>query len=63
MKRPPAFGLMFLVLFLFTCGKQSEKVEANKPTEDFKVRVDRFADLEILRYQVPQFEDLSLRQK
>ena len=32
-------------------------------TEDFKVRVDRFADIEILRYQVPEFEKLSLRQK
>ena len=63
MKRPSTFGLMFLVLFLFACGKQGETVEANKPTEDFEVRVDRFADLEILRYQVPQFEKLSLRQK
>ena len=32
-------------------------------TEDFKVRADRFADIEILRYQVPEFEKLSLRQK
>ena len=29
----------------------------------FDYTVDRFADIEVLRYQVPGFEDLSLRQK
>ncbi|MFA6590334.1 MAG: dihydrofolate reductase, partial [Bacteroidales bacterium] len=32
-------------------------------TENFNYKVDRFADVEIIRYQVPGFEDLSLRQK
>ncbi len=31
--------------------------------EDFKYTVDRFADIEILRYRVPCFEKLSLKQK
>ena len=31
--------------------------------EDFNYVVDQFADLEILRYKVPGFESLSLRQK
>ena len=31
--------------------------------EDFSYIVDQFADLQILRYQVPGFENLSLRQK
>ena len=30
---------------------------------DFNYTVDRFADIEVLRYQVPGFEDLSLQQK
>ena len=30
---------------------------------NFNYSVDRFADLEVLRYQVPGFEDLSLQQK
>ena len=34
-----------------------------KQKNNFKVQVDRFADIEILRYQVPGFDDLSLRQK
>lgn len=31
--------------------------------EDFTYHVDQFADLEILRYRVPDFESLSLQQK
>ena len=30
--------------------------------EEFSYIVDQFADLQILRYQVPGFENLSLRQ-
>lgn len=30
---------------------------------DFDYKVDRFADIEVLRYKVPGFEDLSLKQK
>lgn len=31
--------------------------------DNFNYVVDRFADIEVLRYQVPEFENLSLRQK
>ena len=31
--------------------------------ENFDYTVDKFADLQILRYQVPGFEELSLKQK
>lgn len=30
---------------------------------NFDYSVDRFADIEVLRYQVPGFEELSLQQK
>jgi len=33
------------------------------PVENFKYSVDKFADIEILRYRVPDFEKLSLKQK
>ncbi|MBP7613557.1 MAG: dihydrofolate reductase [Paludibacter sp.] len=33
------------------------------PVENFKYTVDKFADIEILRYRVPDFEKLSLKQK
>ena len=39
--------------------------ESNKVNEEkeFQYEVDRFADLRVLRYQVPGFETLSLKQK
>jgi len=42
------------------CG--AEKATTPK-IEDFKYTVDKFADIEILRYRVPDFENLSLKQK
>ena len=36
---------------------------ATPKIEDFKYSVDKFADIEILRYRVPDFEKLNLKQK
>lgn len=33
------------------------------PADDFNYQVDRFADIEVLRYKVPDFDSLSLQQK
>lgn len=41
---------------LLACG-------AKKADENFSYSVDKFADIEILRYQVPDFDSLSLQQK
>ena len=38
----------------------SAKANENK---DFNYHVDRFADIEVLRYEVPEFDSLSLQQK
>ena len=43
-------------------GRQAE-TNAVSPDTGFNYVVDQFADLEILRYQIPGFESLSLRQK
>lgn len=42
-------------------GQKVEKTEL--PQGEFNYVVDQFADLQILRYQVPGFESLSLKQK
>jgi dipeptidyl-peptidase-3 len=47
------------VLSLAAC-EQANKSGGNA---DFSYTVERFADLEVLRYQVPGFEQLSLQQK
>lgn len=49
---------MATAIFASSCSKHES--EADK---GFDYHVDRFADIEVLRYQVPGFEDLSLRQK
>ncbi len=40
------------------CGAPSEK-----PENDFKYTIDSFADLKVMRYQIPGWENLSLQQK
>lgn len=40
---------------LFSCSGKKEA--------DFKYSVDEFADIEVLRYQIPGWEDLTLKQK
>ena len=41
----------------------SPKQAANAADDDFDYTVDRFADIEVLRYKVPDFDSLSLNQK
>ena len=48
-------------MLIFSC-KTSHK-EAKTKTDNFKFFVEQFADLKILRYQVPGFDTLSLNQK
>ena len=52
--------LIIMAGLLITTGK----INAVTPRiEDFKYSVDKFADIEILRYRIPDFEKLSLKQK
>ena len=51
---------LFLV---FTLSTNISCDMSSKQKNNFKVQVDRFSDIEILRYEVPGFEDLSLKQK
>ena len=49
------------VILLTACGgaKKTNTAEA----DNFKYTVEQFADLQILRYKVPEFETLTLKQK
>jgi dipeptidyl-peptidase III len=62
MKKTFIFLFLFSILFLTGCDKE-ENNDMQKQTSDFKFQTEQFADLGILRYQVPGFEDLSLKQK
>jgi dipeptidyl-peptidase-3 len=54
------FGVAAL---LSACGQGGQKDERTAQNEDFHYLLDEFADLKVMRYQVPGWEDLTLRQK
>jgi len=54
--------LAFLMVILVAgCKKAEEPAEAT--AQEFQWQIDQFADLKILRYQVPGFDELPLDQK
>jgi dipeptidyl-peptidase III len=69
MKNLSKWLLLLLPFFIFNCSpkEQQEKdtqaqTQAPEP-DDFQYKTDQFADLQILRYRVPDFEKLTLEQK
>ncbi|GAA4269875.1 dipeptidyl-peptidase 3 family protein [Hyunsoonleella aestuarii] len=66
MKLKTISTILLVVIFLYSCAndktkKQEEPVKA-QPTE-FNFNVEQFADIKILRYQIPGWEKLSLQQQ
>ena len=67
-KREPVAGrlpppLLKPIVVRTACGRPPSSRDKDAPTDDFKVRVDSFADVRILRYRVAGFDKLTLRQK
>lgn len=55
---------IFMSAILLSCDNSDKKNIMKTPEiNDFHYRVDKFADIEILRFRVPGFENLSLKQK
>jgi dipeptidyl-peptidase-3 len=57
-----------MMLTLAACGRDQAPAEtasapAAAPEQPFEVSVDRFADVAVLRYEVPGFDELSLSEK
>ena len=55
--------LIFITTTALLLGVGSTSCTKSEDAEKFNYTVDKFADLQILRYQVPGFEDLTLNQK
>lgn len=56
--------LTTLAGLLFACTpKQQEEQKEVEKKEEFKFLVDEFADIKIMRYQIPGWNDLTLQQK
>lgn len=56
-------GILAASIILGSCdSKHSEQTEKISE-EDFNYKVDRFADIEVLRYRIPEWDKLSLNEK
>ena len=59
--------LFFVALIIFSCGEDKNKEvaanEMNKTESQFDYNVEQFADIKILRYQVPGWENLTLKEQ
>lgn len=55
-------ALLTIMIGLITasCNQEQKKTE---PQQEFKFLLEQFADLKIMRYQVPGFDELTLQQK
>ncbi len=60
MKKTVLLTIMIMSILLQACtnGENNEK-----KTDDFQYKIDQFADLRIMRYQIPGWDDLDLKQK
>lgn len=55
-----ALLLIMIGLITASCNQEQKKTE---PQQEFKFLLEQFADLKIMRYQVPGFDELTLQQK
>lgn len=57
-------GMMSLIIVGVSCNSGKNSQEESVPqNKDFEFVVDRFGDVEIMRYQLDDWDDLSLKQK
>ena len=64
MKLKSILSLSLIATFLLSCGgdtskKSMEESKEKEPTA-FNYNVEQFADIKILRYQIPGWENLTL---
>ena len=68
MKTKYFMSLLLATMFVFSCAdekKTTETVEEKKveKSENFDYNVEQFADIKVLRYQIPGWEDLTLKEQ
>ncbi|MFV0470447.1 MAG: dipeptidyl-peptidase 3 family protein [Paludibacteraceae bacterium] len=56
--------IFFMATIFMACGgKHTSETQKTPDIDSFNFSVDKFADIEILRYRVPDFENLTQKQK
>jgi len=54
---------MLIATSVLSACKQHESNKSEQTTTDFKFLLEQFSDIKIMRYKVPGFEDLNVKQK
>ncbi|WP_397362153.1 dihydrofolate reductase [Olleya sp. R77988] len=67
MKLKQILSVAFVVTLFFSCGNNSvtkeNKTADNKKETPFSFNVEQFADIKVLRYQIPGWENLTLKEQ
>ncbi len=62
MKKILILFISIMSISIYSCN-EAEKKQSSVEESDFQFLTEQFADVRIMRYQIPGFEDLSLKQK
>ncbi len=57
------YWMLFVPTLFFGCAKPVEEAASKVQEEEFKYLTEQFADLKIIRYKIPGFDRLSVKQK
>jgi dipeptidyl-peptidase-3 len=57
------YAYLFLLALVWACNPTTEVKEEKSNTDEFVWQTEQFADLKLIRYQIPGFDKLSLDQK
>ena len=66
MKLKLIFSVVLAASVLYSCGKDKQKEVVNETKEvetTFEYNVEQFADVKVLRYQIPGWENLTLKEQ
>ncbi|NOY46741.1 MAG: dihydrofolate reductase [Chlorobi bacterium] len=69
MKLKIALGILVTASVLWSCKNDSDKTESSNEelvemsSDKFEYKVEQFADIKILRYQIPGWENLTLKEQ
>ena len=66
MKFKSILGIALMATVLFSCGEETKKAEDKTQVAEakpFSYNVEEFADIKVLRYQIPGWENLSLKEQ
>ena len=54
--------VIFISAFLFNCTTEKGDYYTPSSENEFEYKIDQFADLKIIRYQIPGWDELTLKE-